>query len=338
MFRQASVKAIERMLHQGPRIAIIVHKSPDGDALGSSLGWKHILAQAGLTATVVVPDAFPKFLNFLPGSDEIVIYDEDQARGKAIFDEAELIFCLDFNAPDRMGAASEAVLNAEKPIVVIDHHQSPDPFAHEYYVDDKASSTCELICRLAKGLDWRKHFDRKAAMCLYTGIITDTGSFRFSSVSPKLMRIASHLLETGIDHTEIYQHIYDNNTLNRLRLQGYALHDKLKLVVGAAAAYISISKAELDTFQFQKGDTEGLVNHALSLSGVEVAAFFSETGDTVKISLRSRGKVDVNVMARTHFNGGGHVNAAGGRSELGLQSTIAKFEEITRELLPYAWV
>ncbi len=334
MFKKSSVSAIQKLLASKPKIAIIVHKNPDGDAVGSALGWQHVLAQAGFKSDVVVPDAFPKYLAFLPGSAEITVYDESADKAKSIFSQSDLIFCLDFNAVERMGAAGEAVVGANKPIVLIDHHQSPTDFAHAYYTDDTASSTCELICRLVKALGWKQHLERRGALCLYTGIITDTGSFRFSSVSPKLMRIASRLLDTGMDHTEVYRNIFDNNTLNRLRLQGFALTEKLTVVDGAGAAYIALSKEELERFHFQKGDTEGFVNYALSIQGVEVAAFFSEAKDYVKISLRSRRDVDVNAMARAHFQGGGHINAAGGRSDRNLIETAAYFEDICRKLLP----
>jgi phosphoesterase RecJ-like protein len=321
---------MQKLLAYRPKVLIVVHKNPDGDAMGSGLGWHHILGRAGLDSQVMVPDASPAFLNWLPGSDQVVVYERDAEKARSIIDSCDLICCLDFNAPDRMGDLADPILKSGKPMVVIDHHKAPAAFADAYYVDEKASSTSELIYRLTKSLNWRQHIDHISAICLYTGIVTDTGSFRFSSVSPKLMRVASRLLETGMDHTEVYRQIFDSNSLDRLRLQGFALSEKLVKIQGVGVAYISLTLPELQRFSFQKGDTEGLVNYALSLKGVELAAFFSEAKDYIKISLRSKGDVDVNQMARKFFSGGGHMNAAGGRSDLSMQETIAKFEKVAR--------
>lgn len=328
MINTASTSEIQKLLEAKPKVVITVHRGPDGDAIGSGLGWMHILAKAGIEAQVIVPDEYPDFLKWMPGNDSIIVFEKAAARANTAIQKADLIFCLDFNAPSRMGSLEGAIVNANKPIVVVDHHQQPAEFALAYYTDDKASSTAELIFRLCEALDWEHLIDHDAAMCLYTGIVTDTGSFRFPSASPRLMRIAAKLMETGIDHSRIYREVFDNNSETQLRLRGFALSERLTVLPDAATAYIALSQADLDKFKYKKGDTEGLVNYALGIKGVNLAGFFAEKDGIIKISLRSTGSYDVNVLARNNFEGGGHINAAGGKSELSLENTTKKFEEI----------
>lgn len=308
-----------------------MHRGPDGDAIGSSLGWHHLLKKQGIESTVIAPDAYPDFLKWMPGNENVIIYEKNRDKAVEVLKEADLVFCLDFNAPDRMGNLKDAVMEAGKPMVVVDHHRQPADFAQVYYVDDTASSAAEMIYRLNKALGWKKDIDRNAAICLYTGIVTDTGSFRFSSVSPKLMRIASRLMETGIDHTEVYRHVFDSQTVSRLKLQGFAISEKLEVMEEAATAFMSLTQVELQRFHYQKGDTEGLVNQALSIQGINLAAFFSEKDGIIKISFRSRGNFDVNVFARNNFEGGGHSMAAGGKSELSMEETLKKFRKLVSE-------
>ena len=328
MINTLDADIIIKLLEPLPRVVITIHRGPDGDAIGSGLGWKHILTNAGISATVIAPDAYPEFLKWLPGNDELIIYESQKEAAQNAIDAADLIFCLDFNSPQRMGELAEPITKANKPIVVIDHHQEPAHFAQGYYTDDTASSTAEMVFRLSEVLGWENHINHDAALCLYTGIVTDTGSFRFSSVSPLLLRIAANLIEKGIDHTRIYREVYDSNTLGRLKLRGFALSEKLQVIPDAATAYISLTEKELKQFNFQKGDTEGLVNDALSIKNVGLAAFFSEKDGMIKISFRSKGSYDVNKLARKHFEGGGHVNAAGGRKIDTMKNTITLFEEI----------
>ncbi len=326
-----SVSEIKDLLAGKPKVVITMHKGPDGDAIGSSLGWFHILANLGISATVIAPDAYPDFLSWMPGNENVLVYDADPAKANEVIAASDLIFCLDFNAPHRMGNLSTPVVDSGKPMVVIDHHREPADFANSYYVDDAASSTAELIYRLAADLGALPNLGKDAAVCLYTGIVTDTGSFRFSSVSPKLMRIAADLMETGMDHTLVYQHVFDSNTEARLKLRGYALSEKLKVMPEFGVAYMSLTAEELASHNFKKGDTEGLVNFALSIQGVNVAAFFSEKDGIIKISFRSKGKFDVNQMARANFNGGGHMNAAGGMSSEPMADTLKRFESIVEK-------
>ncbi len=328
MTRISDVAEIKVVIEKGERFSIIVHKGPDGDAMGSSLGWAGILAKMGKGVQVVTPDAFPHFLNWLPGCEDVLVYDKNTSEAQNAFAGSDAVFCLDFNAPGRMGDAWEFLKDAGKPLIVVDHHQAPDSFASHYYTDDTASSTAEMIYRLAKELGVDGLIDSDVAYCLYTGLVTDTGSFRFDSVSPDVLRTAAALKETGMDHTKVYAEVYDSNTLSRLRLQGFALSEKLEVIEGGKVAYITLSAEELAKFSFQKGDTEGLVNYGLSISGVRLAAFFSEKDGLIKASFRSKGQVNVNEMARAHFNGGGHVNAAGGRGDGTMEETVEKFKSV----------
>jgi len=309
-----------------------MHRGPDGDAVGSSLGWSRLLRSVRIETTVVAPDAPPRFLQWLPGAEDILVFEHHPDEVKAALAACDTVFCLDFNAPGRMGNAADAVTGAGKPIAVIDHHRFPADFAQHYYVDDTSCATAEMIYRLSDELGWTNRIDSDTATCLYTGLVTDTGSFRYSSVGPGVLRIAAALLDTGMDHIEIYNRIFDSNRLDQLKLKGYALSEKTVVTGNGNAAYISLSEAELKRFHFHPGDTEGLVNYALGIEGVHIAAFFAEKDDLIKISLRSKGKIDVNELSRKHFGGGGHIHAAGGRSKLSLAETIKKFEGIMADL------
>ncbi len=326
-----NVASIRKLIKGISKAVIVMHRGPDGDAVGSALGWSRLLKTENVETVVVAPDAFPGFLAWLPGAAEVLIYENKADEVKRALGASDAVFCLDFNAPDRMGKASEAVTEAGKPIVVIDHHRFPKDFAAYYYVDDTACATAEMIFRLAGELGFEDRIDRETALCLYTGLVTDTGSFRFSSVNADVLRIAASLLDTGMHHTDIYDHVYDNNRLDQLKLKGYALSEKTVVTGHGKAAYISLTARELERFNFRPGDTEGLVNYALGISGVEVAAFFAEKDDLIKISLRSKG-VDVNALAGEHFDGGGHIFAAGGRSKTGMEATVRKFESLVNEL------
>jgi phosphoesterase RecJ-like protein len=325
MLNKVDPRELKKLLEQKPRVLITMHKGPDGDAIGSSLGLYHFLKQKGIDAVVVAPDNFPKFLKWLPGSDHIIDCDHYPHKAEKAIKECDLIFCLDFNHPSRLGAFQEMVLKSDKPKYVIDHHQDPDDFADHYFVDSNASSTAEMIYRLAAEMEETALLDADSAICLYTGLVTDTGSFRFSSVTPEVMQIAANLMSTGIDHVRVYNEIYDNSTLDQLKLKGFALSEKTVVVGNTGAAYISLSEEELERFNYHSGDTEGLVNYALSIEGIHVAGFFYERDGYIKLSLRSKGKVEVNKIAGALFQGGGHKMAAGGRSDLSLAETVAKF-------------
>lgn len=332
MMKSLDPIALRSYLQTRPRVLITMHRGADGDAIGSALGLRHILKHFDIDAAVVSPDSYADFLHWLPDDQVVVNYERQPEKGRELVEASDAIFCLDFNSPRRLEAFEQVVTESGKRIFVIDHHLDPQPFAESYYVDHNASSTAEMVCRLTDEMGLFEVIDRKAALCLYTGIVTDTGSFRFSSVSADLMRLAARLLDTGFDHTRIYDEIFDSKTAMRQRLYGYALSEKLVVVEDADAAYISLSEEELNRFESRKGDTEGLVNEALSIRGVKMAGFFYERDGVVKISLRSKGHVDVSRVANEYFSGGGHVNAAGGLGPGTLEETCRLFESIARKM------
>lgn len=324
-----TAKKLQELLSEKPRILLVPHKNPDGDAVGACLGMYHFLKARGHNATVLAPNDFPTFLKWMPGAAEVRIYDTDPAEGQRLVAGAELIFTLDFNALDRSGAIAPALGASGADFVMIDHHQSPDGYARVQYSDAAMSSTCEMVFHCIEALDGLPLLDENISNCLYAGILTDTGSFKFSATTPTTLRIAATLMEHGARHTEIHRNIYDTNRPERLQLLGCALSN-LKIIKAYRTAYITLTQEELDRHGFRKGDTEGFVNYGLSLDGVVLAAIFIENRDDgiIKISLRSQGDFSVNAMAREHFHGGGHINAAGGRSHESMGATVARFEQL----------
>ncbi len=323
---------IKELIQHAGSIAITAHKSPDGDAVGASLGLYHFLKKyCTAEVTVVLPDPFPDFLNWLPAADSIFVYTTSSNAVEVALQKADIIFCLDYNQLHRTGGLEPIIEGAEAVKVLIDHHQMPGDFCDYMMSDTKASSTAELIYSFIDKLGQTGLIDSAIASSLYTGLVTDTGSFRFSSTSSKTMRIVAELMDKGLRHNEVYDLIFDNQSYTRLKLMGFVLGEKLAYLEQYHAAYISLSQEELKQFNYKKGDTEGLVNYGLSIKGVKFAAFFRESSaGFVKISFRSKGDFDVNKFARSHFSGGGHINAAGGRSDLSLEET----EQYFKSLLP----
>jgi phosphoesterase RecJ-like protein len=277
----------------------------------------------------VSPNDFPGFLKWMPGSESVEIFDHNKAKALDILKEADLIFTLDFNTLDRCGSMEE-YLGAFKGIfVMIDHHQSPGTYARFTFSDTGMSSTCEMVYHFIRSLGEGDRIDARIAACLYAGILTDTGSFKYAATSPTTMRVAAELMERGAPHTQIHRDIFDTNRPERLQLLGCALQN-LVILKPYRTAYITLSQEELDRHDFHKGDTEGFVNYGLSLRDVVLAAIFIENRDEgiIKISLRSQGSFSVNEMARAHFEGGGHINAAGGRSTESLEATVRRFESV----------
>jgi bifunctional oligoribonuclease and PAP phosphatase NrnA len=327
-----SFPILNKALKNATKVAIVTHFSPDGDAMGSSLGLYHFLLKLGKKASVIVPNAYPAFLEWMPGHKQVINFQENEKKAEKALMTADLVFTLDFNSYKRLEKLGALLENTKAPKFLVDHHQQPDDYASYYFHDVKACSTCELIFDLIAGLGHKKLIDKKIAACLYTGLMTDTGSFRYPSVNSHTHAIISELLKTGIVPSEIHSAVYDSYSLQRLKLLGYALNEKLRLVEGYPVAYFTLSEKELQNFSYEKGDTEGLVNYPFSIKGIRVCALFNETDEYVKISFRSKGNIDMNKFARTHFNGGGHVNAAGGKSTLSLAETEKKFTELVKEL------
>lgn len=319
---------VKALLAKPERIVIVTHKNPDGDAIGSSLGLYHYLVKKGHPVTVIVPNDFAPFLKWMPGCDTILDFEKNTAKAKEIIAQAEIIFCLDFNTIKRIEEAGEEVRRSTAIKFLIDHHPAPEEFADFKFHNVKACSTAQLVYEFIELLGDKSLVDVNTGICLYTGIMTDTASFRFPSVTGQTHRIAAELIELGVPHYKAHENVYDSSTYDRLRLLGYSLSEKMKVLKEYNTAYISLSAEELKRFNHQQGDTEGLVNYCLSMEGIRLAAFFMEKDGTIKTSFRSKGKVDVNAFARAHFNGGGHVNAAGGSLNVKtVEEATAKFKE-----------
>ena len=322
-------KQIESEIIAASSILITSHKSADGDSVGCSLGLLHFIEKLGKKAVVCHPDKAPDFLFWLDTSPIVLMTDNPQKVNEA-FEEADLIFCLDYNATNRVGPDMQILLeSASCKKVMIDHHLNPEDFPSISVSDTDASSTSQLIVELIEQSGNGSLLDEKIGTPLYLGILTDTGSFRFPSVQPRTHEILAKLLGGGVKHHLIHEVLNDNNTESRLRLQGYAMSEKLEIMDKYHVSIISLSKEELDKYNYKKGDTDSLANLALSIKGMKVAIVFSERDGIMKISFRSKGKENpVNILAGEHFNGGGHANASGGMSEMSVTETLDKIKRL----------
>ncbi|QNS40370.1 bifunctional oligoribonuclease/PAP phosphatase NrnA [Chryseobacterium manosquense] len=328
MFTASEISEIQKLLIPENKIVIITHYNPDGDAIGSSLGLKHFLKQKGLDAEVIVPNDFPKFLKWMPESKRIIIADYKRKQaGEAIY-HADVIFILDFNASHRSGnLVGPWIEKAKAKKILIDHHQQPDQFDF-VYSDVTIPATSQMVYHFIQQLNEEEKVNKDIAECLYTGIMTDTGGFRFRSTSATTHRIVADLIEKGAEPSMITSNTLDTNTVSRLHLLSLIL-GRIELVKDGKVAILWLKRDELKEFGFQKGDTEGFVNYGLSIMGTQVSAFFMEDlyEDFIKISFRSKDQVDVNQFSRKYFNGGGHINAAGGKYMKSIEETIEDFKE-----------
>ncbi|WP_291133294.1 DHH family phosphoesterase [Flavobacterium sp. UBA7682] len=331
--KKEDIFAIQQLLATPKKIAIIPHRSPDGDAMGSTLALYHFLLKLNHQPVVIAPNDFPNFLAWLPGSETVLIYENDKLNCAKIIQEAEIVFTLDFNALHRTGEMEQVLNKVSVPMVMIDHHQKPDSYATYTYSETIFGSTCEMIYNFITFLGHKDLIDKTIASCIYTGITTDSGSFRFPSTTGTTHRIVADLIDLGIDNSEIHNQLFDNNSYNRLQLLGRALQN-MKVFPKFKTSYITLSQKELDEFHYEKGDTEGVVNYGLTIRGIHFAAIFIEHRDEniIKISFRSQGDFDVNQFARDNFNGGGHINAAGGKSYESMKETIKKFENLISKI------
>jgi bifunctional oligoribonuclease and PAP phosphatase NrnA len=327
----AQVKKIKALLSKPKNIVIVTHWSPDGDAIGSSLGLYNYLLKKKHKVTVITPNDYPDFLKWMKGEKKILNFQEKQAAAKKQISKAELIFCLDFNSLKRIDQLGDLVSVSTAIKFIIDHHPQPDTFADYMLHSVSACSTCELVYDFINLMSDRKVLDKDIAGCLYTGIMTDTGSFRYPSTTSKTHLVLSDLIKAGAENAEIHNLVYDGNSESKLKLLGYCLNEKLTVLPTFKTAFFSLSEEELKRFNYKKGDTEGVVNYALSIAGIRFAGFFVERDGVIKTSFRSKGSFDVNKFARANFNGGGHVNAAGGMSELSLEKTLEKFVSLLPE-------
>lgn len=331
--KKEDIQSIIQLLSTPKKIAIIPHRSPDGDAMGSTLALYHFLLKYNHHPIVIAPNEFPEFLAWMPGSEHVLIYENERAKATQILQESDIIFTLDFNALHRTGEMEKELSQLTAPFIMIDHHQKPDNYAKYTYSDTQFGSTCEMIYNFILMLDKKEYIDKTIATCIYTGILTDSGSFRFPKTTGNTHRIVADLIDLGVENSAIPALLFDNNSYHSLQLLGRALQNMV-VIPEHKTTYISLSQKELDEFHYAKGDTEGIVNYGLSIKGILFAAIFIEHRDEniIKISLRSQGDFDVNQFAREHFNGGGHINAAGGKSNLSLPDTIKKFEQLITQI------
>ena len=326
MFTQSQLQEIKNLLLPENKIVIITHYNPDGDAIGSSLGLKHFLKTLGLEPIVIVPNDFPKFLKWMPEAKKTIIADYKRKMASDAIKDADVIFCLDFNAHNRIGIVGDWLANATAKKILIDHHQQPEDFDF-VYSDVTIPATCQMIYHFIEALGKEDLVNQNIAECLYTGIMTDTGGFRFRSTSATTHRIVANLIEKGADPAMITSNTWDTNTVSRLHLLSLIL-GRIELVKDGKVAILYLKRDELKEFGFEKGDTEGFVNYGLSIAGTKMSAFFMEDlyEDFIKISFRSKDDVDTNAFARAHFNGGGHINASGGKYFKNIHETIEDFK------------
>ncbi|MCB9197354.1 MAG: DHH family phosphoesterase [Flavobacteriales bacterium] len=309
-------------------IVVTSHMGPDGDAVGSSLSLYHYLKMQGKEVVVVLPDSAPKFLNWMIGYDDILTFEDDAEHCAKLINQCDLLFSLDYNEPKRTGESMGAEISDSKAYkIMIDHHLFPADFCDWSISDTNVCSTAQLIYEFIVGLGDEELIDTRIGEGIYVGLVTDSGSFRFSSVDARTHEIAGSLIRKGLKHAHIHESLFDVNTLDRLQLLGYSLSEKLKVLPNIPVAVIYLSRVELEDLDNKKGSTEGLVNYALSVEGIRMAAFIKEDVDKVKLSFRSKGDVAVNEFSKMHFSGGGHKNAAGGVSFESFDDTIIKFEK-----------
>lgn len=327
-FPEKDIEAIKVLLDMPSSIAIITHHRPDGDAMGSSLALFNLFLIDGCTVNVVTPSDYPDFLHWLAGNEQVVSYDRAPQKAIQLIENADLIFCLDFNWMKRVEGLENSLRSSKGKKILIDHHLEPETAFDYTFSFPAACSTAELVYWFIIALEKESSINRAIAECLYCGIMTDTNSFRFESMKADTHRILAELMEAGAVNYRIHEAVYDSYSENRLRLLGYALKEKLVVLNEYNAAYIALSASELSMFNFKSGDAEGLVNYALSIHGIRVAALFTERDGIIKISFRSKGEFSVKELSSVHFEGGGHRNASGGKSNLGLEATVTKFKSV----------
>ena len=312
-FSKDNINKLNELLSGSKKIVIIGHHNPDGDAVGGSLGLYHTLNNTEHTVSVVMPSEPSDYLNFLPSQEDIAVFNEQEELVTSLINDADIIFCIDFNEVGRVERAKDVLMNAKAVKILLDHHPQPDDKADFIFSDTSVSSASELVFEFIQNTELAENFNKNAAICIYTGIMTDTLNFSVNSSRTETFEIVSKLLSFGIDKDFIYDKVYNNFSINRLKLVGYLLYKKMKIIEMHKIAFIIFTKKEMEEFNYKDGDTEGIVNMPLSVSEIDASIIAVEKDDFVKLSLRSKGNIDVNQLARKYFNGGGHKNAAGGR-------------------------
>lgn len=326
------IELLRSLVSEPSNVVVLSHTNPDGDAVGSSIAWGEALSNIGHKVTCIVPNRYPYYLGWMSNLDKVVIYNQDSEKATNAIAEATLIFCLDFHTISRLDSLSDALAhNSSAKRILIDHHLNPSENFELMFSYPEASSTSYLVYCLIAALWGEKSISRAQAEVLYVGMMTDTGNFSFSSLTPNLFRAVAVLAETGIDIPQIYNNVYNSFTEGRARLFGYVINRKMRTLRKGTVAHLSLTEEEMRRFWFQQGDSEGFVNYPLSIKKMKMSAIFIEHHDFIRISLRSRGNVDVNIFAGRYFNGGGHKNAAGGKSFVSMEETIRRFEQAVEE-------
>ena len=322
---------MDQLISDAKTVLVVCHKSPDGDAIGSTLGWAEFMRLRGKDVTVIVPDQYPDFLSWMPNTEKIVRYDKHQEKCDMLFKIADLVFCLDFNTPSRVDEMATALVSSPAKKVLIDHHLKPDVDAALVVSHPEASSTCELVFRIVWQMGGFASLDKAFAVPVYCGMMTDTGGFTFNSTRPEIFFIISELLTKRIDKDRIYRNVFHNYSENRLRLMGYVLYEKLVYLPEYHASYYALTRDELKRFNYIKGDTEGLVNMPQQIKGLKLSISLREDTEkpVVWVSLRSVDDFPCNLMAEQFFNGGGHLNASGGK----IEGTIEEAIEIVKKAI-----
>ena len=330
---QESLKAARELLCGAPlRIVVVSHTNPDGDAIGSSLALREALTAHGHSVTCIVPNKYPYYLDWIPNIQHLLIFKSDHDKAVEAVNNAEVIICADMSNLSRLDELGDVIAaNATAKRVLVDHHLSPDPSFDVMFSHPESSSTAFLAYSIIAELFGKEAVTATVAEQLYVGMMTDTGNFSFSFLTPELFRAVADLSATGINIPQIYNNVYNSFTESRARLFGYVINRKMKLIHNGRAAYMSLTEEEMRRFCFQQGDSEGFVNYPLTIKKMKMSAIFVEHHDFIRVSLRSRGNVDVNLFAARYFEGGGHKNAAGGKSFVSMAETIARFEQAVEE-------
>jgi phosphoesterase RecJ-like protein len=327
------IAQFEQMIDKASNIALIMHANPDGDTIGSAVGLYHLLNKLDKQVSVISTNRFADFYSFLPGINAVQIFDYNQKRVKNTLHDADLIFCMDFNAAHRVGKLEEVLNQTLAAKILIDHHLAPDEsFFDLMFSQPGKSSTAELLFEIIIATKYSDLMDKAAATNLFVGIMTDTGSYSYACNDPRTFELSAQLIRYGLDVKKINDLVYNNSSEERLRLLGFAISEKLVSFPQYKAAYFSLSIEELKRFNEKPGFTEGIVNYGLAIKGIDFSTLITEKEDIVKLSFRSKGNLNVNRFARDHFDGGGHVNAAGGRSYSSLEETIKKLESLLPKL------
>lgn len=325
----------KQFIAQASKIVILSHKNPDGDALGSGLALYQYFTEQKITVDFVLPNQLPVYLNWMPNVQNVIAFTDDKEKARQVVESADLVLMVDFNHLNRLDQLADTVQKNQARKILIDHHPYPEPMADIAYSRTTSSSTAELIFELITSLNSGTQISRSVAECLYVGLMTDTGSFRYNSSNPLTFFVVSQLLATGIDKDQITDHVFNNFSEYRLRLLGHAINKKLVVLHEYGTAYIYLSKNDLEEYHFEQGDTEGFVNYPLSIKGIVFSAIFIEKDGYTKCSFRSKGNFPANKVSADYFNGGGHLNAAGGEYKKSLTDTIHFFEQILPQYQTY---